>query len=377
MIYREAGQFHASYAEDQRIFPIRQDRIGFVGILAVAFVAVPVVGNDYWFNAILIPFLILSLAALGLNILTGYAGQLSLGSAAFMAVGAFAAYNLMLRVPHMPLLASFFLAGLITAGVGLVFGLPSLRIKGFYLAVTTLAAQFFIEWALTKKGFYLAVTTLAAQFFTEWALTKFGWFSNYNPSGVISAQRMVILGYRFERPVSRYLLTLSLVSLLALAAKNLVRGRLGRAWMAVRDMDVAAEVIGIPMLKTKLLAFAVSSFYCGIAGALWAFAYLGSVEPQAFDLTRSFQILFMIIIGGMGSVLGSFLGAAFIVLLPIGLNVAAHTLFSGGSSQSLASNLELMVFGALIILFLAVEPLGLARLWQIGKEKLRLWPFPH
>ncbi len=167
------------------------------------------------------------------------------------------------------------------------------------------------------------------------------------------------------------------MSLLALAAKNLVRSRVGRSWMAVRDMDVAAEVIGIPMLKTKLLAFGVSSFYCGVAGALWAFAYLGSVEPQAFDLTRSFQILFMVIVGGMGSVLGSFLGAGFIVLLPIFLNVAAHSLFSGGVSQSLASNLELMVFGALIIFFLAVEPAGLARLWQTGKEKLRLWPFPH
>jgi branched-chain amino acid transport system permease protein len=355
MIYREAGQFHATYEEDQRIFPIRQDRVAFAGILAVAFVVVPLIGNDYWFSAILIPFLILSLAALGLNILTGYAGQLSLGSAGFMAVGAFAAFNLMLRVPWMPLLPAFALAGLITAAVGLFFGLPSLRIKGFYLAVTTLAAQFFIEWALTK----------------------FAWFSNNNPSGVISAQKMVILGYRFDRPVLRYLLTLSVVAILALAAKNLVRGRIGRAWMAVRDMDVAAEVIGIPMLKTKLLAFAVSSFYCGIAGALWAFAYLGSVEPQAFDLTRSFQILFMIIIGGMGSVLGSFLGAAFIILLPIFLNVAAHGLFSSGVSQSLASNLELMLFGALIIFFLAVEPQGLARLWQIGKEKLRLWPFPH
>jgi branched-chain amino acid transport system permease protein len=166
MIYREAGQFHATYAEDQRIFPIRQDRVAFAGILLIAFVLVPLIGNDYWFSAILIPFLILSLAALGLNILTGYAGQLSLGSAAFMAVGAFAAYNLMLRVPHLPLLASFFLAGLVTAAVGLVFGLPSLRIKGFYLAVTTLAAQFIIEWVLTK----------------------FGWFSNYNPSGVFSAQ---------------------------------------------------------------------------------------------------------------------------------------------------------------------------------------------
>ncbi len=355
MIYREAGQLKTSYAADQRIFPIRQDRIGMALILTTAFIVLPLVGNDYWFGAILTPFLILSLAALGLNILTGYAGQLSLGSAAFMAVGAFAAFNLMLRVPKMPLLAAFALAGLVAAAVGLVFGLPSLRIKGFYLAVTTLAAQFFIEWALTK----------------------FGWFSNYNPSGVISAQKMVILGYRFETPLRRYMLTLCLVSVLALAAKNMVRSRIGRAWMAVRDMDVAAEVIGIPMLKTKLLAFAISSFYCGVAGALWAFAYLGSVEPQAFDLTRSFQILFMIIIGGVGSVLGAFLGAAFIVLLPILLNVATHTFLPARLSGSLASNLELIVFGALIVFFLAVEPHGLARLWQIAKEKLRLWPFPH
>jgi len=355
LIYREAGQLKTSYAADQRIFPIRQDRIGMALILTTAFIVLPLVGNDYWFGAILTPFLILSLAALGLNILTGYAGQLSLGSAAFMAVGAFAAFNLMLRVPKMPLLAAFALAGLVAAAVGLVFGLPSLRIKGFYLAVTTLAAQFFIEWALTK----------------------FGWFSNYNPSGVISAQKMVILGYRFETPLRRYMLTLCLVSVLALAAKNMVRSRIGRAWMAVRDMDVAAEVIGIPMLKTKLLAFAISSFYCGVAGALWAFAYLGSVEPQAFDLTRSFQILFMIIIGGVGSVLGAFLGAAFIVLLPILLNVATHTFLPARLSGSLASNLELIVFGALIVFFLAVEPHGLARLWQIAKEKLRLWPFPH
>jgi branched-chain amino acid transport system permease protein len=355
VIYREAGQLKTSYEEDQRIFPIRQDRIVFAGIVVAAAVVIPLIGNDYWFNAILIPSLILALAALGLNILTGYAGQLSLGSAGFMAVGAFAAYNLMLRVPHMPVLASFFLAGLIAAAVGLLFGLPSLRIKGFYLAVTTLAAQFVIEWVLTK----------------------FAWFSNNNPSGVISAQKMVILGFRFDTPVRRYLLTFGIVGVLALAAKNLVRGRIGRAWMAVRDMDVAAEVIGIPMLKTKLAAFAVSSFYCGVAGALWAFAYLGSVEPQAFDLNRSFQILFMIIIGGMGSILGSFLGAAFIVLLPIFLSVSAHSLFSGGVSQSLSSNLELMAFGALIIFFLAVESHGLARLWQTSKEKLRLWPFPH
>jgi branched-chain amino acid transport system permease protein len=355
MIYREAGQFKSTYEQDQQIFPIRQDRIAFLGILAAGVVLVPLVGNDYWFNAILIPVLILSLATLGLNILTGYAGQISLGSAGFMAVGAFSAYNLMLRVPHMPVLASFLLAGLITAAVGLVFGLPSLRIKGFYLAVTTLAAQFVIEWALTK----------------------FPWFTNNSPSGVINAQKIVVLGVPFDTPVRRYLLTVAIVAALALAAKNLVRSRLGRAWMAIRDMDVAAEVIGIPMLKTKLMAFGVSSFYCGVAGALWAFAYLGSVEPQAFDLNRSFQILFMVIVGGMGSILGSFLGAGFIVLLPIFLNVAAHKFFSGGASQTLTSNLELILFGALIIFFLVVEPHGLARLWQIGKEKLRLWPFPH
>ena len=354
MFYREAGQFHATYVEDSRVFPIRQDRIAMAGLLAFAFLAVPFLGNDYWFGAILIPFLILSLAALGLNVLTGYAGQLSLGSAAFMAVGAFAAFNFAVRLPKIPVLVDFVLAGLVAAAVGLVFGLPSLRIKGFYLAVATLAAQFFIEWLLTK----------------------FAWFSNDNPSGVINAPRVVILGLAFDRPVRRYLLALAIVVLLAALAKNMVRSQVGRAWMAVRDMDVAAEVVGIPMLKTKLLAFGVSSFYCGVAGALWAFLYLGSVEPQAFDLSRSFQILFMIIIGGMGSILGSFLGAAFIVLLPIFLNIAAHA-FLPHAGSSLASNLEIIVFGALILFFLAVEPHGLARLWQTAKEKLRLWPFPH
>ena len=353
MIYREAGQFKTTYPEDQQIFPIRQDRYAMAAILAVAFFIVPFSVSDYWFTAILIPFLILALAALGLNILTGYTGQLSLGTAGFMAVGAFAAYNFMLRVPGMPVLVAFVLAGLTAALVGLLFGLPSLRIKGFYLAVATLAAQFFIEWVLIK----------------------FGWFSNYNPSGVITAQPIVILGYEFVTPRSKYLLTLVIVAVLALAAKNMARCETGRVWMAVRDMDIAAEVIGIQIFKAKLLAFAVSSFYCGVAGALWAYAYLGSVEPAAFTLDRSFQILFMIIIGGVGTVLGSFLGAGFIVLLPIFLNVAAPLI--PGLSRDLLSNLQLIIFGGLIIFFLAVEPLGLARLWQIGKEKLRLWPFPH
>jgi branched-chain amino acid transport system permease protein len=362
MLYREAGQFKTTYAADQQIFPIRQDRIAIALMLAFAFVVVPLVADQYWLSAILVPTLIFALAALGLNILTGYAGQLSLGSAAFMGVGAFAAYNFVLRVPGMPIPVAFILAGCCAAAVGIVFGLPSLRIKGFYLAVATLAAQFFVVWALVK----------------------FPWFSNYSSSGVITAQNMVIFGLSFDTPLMKYMLVLTIVTLLALAAKNLARSSIGRAWMAVRDMDVAAEVIGIRIMHTKLMAFAISSFYCGVAGALYAYAYLGTVEPEAFTLDLSFRILFMVIIGGVGSVLGSFLGAAFITLLPILLSVTVSGVNDGLQATihwslpaSIKSNMEFVVFGALIIFFLIVEPHGLARLWQIGKEKLRLWPFPH
>ncbi len=352
MLYREAGQFKTTYEADGQILPIRQDRIAIALLLIVAFIVVPQVATPYFFSAILIPFLVLSLAALGLNILTGYAGQLSLGSAAFMAVGAFASYNFMLRVDGIPLLAAFALGGLCAAAVGIVFGLPSLRVRGFYLAASTLATQFFVLWALTKVR----------------------WFTNYSSSGVITAQKMRIFGIDFETPDMKYLLVLGIVTVLALAAKNMVRSNIGRCWMAVRDMDVAAEVIGIRLMHTKLLAFAVSSFYCGVAGALYAYAYLGTVEPEAYGLDLSFRVLFMVIIGGLGSILGSFLGAAFIVLLPVVLSMLVH---AAGISTAVASNLELMVFGALIIFFLIVEPHGLARLWQIAKEKLRLWPFPH
>ena len=358
MFYREAGQFKTTYAADQALLPIRQDRYAMLVILAVAFVGVPIFAGDYWLTAILIPFLVFSLATLGLNILTGYAGQLSLGSAAFMAVGAVAAYNFQLRIPGMPMLLSFLLGGVTAALVGMVFGLPSLRIKGFYLAVATLAAQFFIPWLVTKVG----------------------WFSNYSASGVISAQPIEILGVPFDTPLRKYLLVLAIVAILALLAKNMVRSAIGRAWMAVRDMDVAAEVIGIRILRTKLTAFAVSSFYCGVAGALYAFAYLGNVEPDGFNLDLSFRILFMVIIGGVGSILGSFLGAAFITLMPIFLEVVLAELnaaFNLNLDPGVTSMAQLLVFGGLIIFFLIVEPHGLARLWQITKEKLRLWPFPY
>lgn len=353
MIYREAGQFKASYSSDQAIFPIAQDRVGFVILLVIAVIIIPGLANEYWLRSILIPFLIYSLAALGLNLLTGYAGQVSLGSAGFMAVGAFAAYNLAVRL-DLPFFLYLPLAGIIAAAVGTVFGLPSLRIKGFYLIVTTLAAHFVIEWVFIRVQ----------------------WFTNYSPSGVIDAPTMTLFGLALDSPVQRYYVCLGVVGLLTLAAKNMVRSSIGRSWMAVRDMDIAAEIIGIHMLKTKMLAFAVSSFYLGIAGALWAFVYLGSVDAQAFDLNRAFQILFMVIIGGLGSILGSFLGAGFIILLPIALNNLA-TLFGGALQANTVANLEHIVFGGLIIIFLILEPNGLARLWQIGKEKLRLWPFPH
>jgi branched-chain amino acid transport system permease protein len=321
-------------------------------LLALAYGVVPFIGSDYWFSAVLVPFLVLALEALGLNLLTGYAGQLSLGSAAFMAVGAFAAYNFQLRVPGLPLIASFALGGLTAAGVGIVFGLPSLRIKGFYLIASTLAAQFFVEWALTK----------------------FGWFSNDNASGVIAAPRLLVLGHDFGTPVGRYLLTLTVVLPLTVVARNLARSATGRRFMAVRDMDTAAAVIGIPILRTKLLAFAVSSFYCGVAGALWAFAYLGTVEPHGFALERSFQALFIIIIGGLGTISGAFLGAAFIVLLPILMDNLAVTFFAGTIDPGHLENLQKVLFGGLIVFFLIRQPEGLARMLHDLRARLRAWP---
>jgi branched-chain amino acid transport system permease protein len=323
-------------------------RLPVLVLVVLAFGVVPLVATDYWFSAVLVPFLVLSLEALGLNILTGYTGQLSLGSAAFMAVGAFASYDFLLRLPGLPLPLGLLLGGLTAAAVGVLFGLPSLRIKGFYLIVSTLAAQFFVEWALTK----------------------FGWFSNYNASGVISAPRLAILGYDLGTPRGRYLLTASVVAVLTVLARNLAGSATGRNWMAVRDMDTAAAVVGVPILRTKLLAFAISSFYCGVAGALWAFAYLGTVEPHGFDLGRSFQALFIIIIGGLGTIVGPFLGAAFMVLLPISMDHLAAGVFDPGKTE----NLQKIFFGALIVLTLIRQPEGLARLIAGWRAQLRSWP---
>jgi branched-chain amino acid transport system permease protein len=354
MLYRENGQFKTSYAADQQMLPIRQDQIFMIALVVVAFVVVPYIASDYLLRAIVIPFLILALAALGLNLLTGYCGQVSIGHGAFMAVGAYAAYNIALRLPWMNILVVLVLAGLAAALMGMFFGIPSLRIKGLYLAVATLAAQFFFDWVFARVK----------------------WFTNYAPSGSVSVPDVELFGFVLNTPQRKYLFVLAIVALFALLAKNLVRGAVGRSWMAIRDMDVAAEVIGIRPMAAKLSAFAVSSFFVGVSGALWGFIHLGAWEPLAFSITLSLNLLFMIIIGGLGSILGSFFGAAFIVVLPILLNQIPAAL-GIPISTAMASHLEFMIFGALIVFFLIVEPHGLARLWAIGKEKLRLWPFPH
>ena len=358
MIYRETGQFKSSFQADQALFPIKQDRYVIFAVLIVTFVVVPTMLNEYWLNAILLPFLIYALAALGLNILTGYCGQVSLGTGGFMAVGAFSVFKLMTIVPELGFIPLVILSGLITAAVGTLFGLPSLRIKGFYLAVATLAAQFFLIWLFNKVG----------------------WFFNYNATGMITSPPMTLFGVIITGPegdmTAKYYLVACFVAIFALFAKNIARGRIGRNWMAIRDMDIAAELIGVRPLIAKLSAFAVSSFYIGMAGALYFAVWLGAAEPtEAFDINQSFLVLFMIIIGGLGSVLGSFLGAAFLVLMPILLK---NIMVDGfGTNAALAAHIEIITIGVLIIGFLIVEPHGLARLWRIAKQKMRLWPFPH
>jgi branched-chain amino acid transport system permease protein len=375
VLYRETGQFKMTYAEDMAIFPIRQDRIALGILLGIAFIGVPLLatfhiwpfGGDYLLWAILLPFLVLALAAIGTNILVGYCGQISLGSGAFMAIGAYSAYKLgtgvhiplawlgfSISIPPLPVLASILLGGLAAAGVGILFGIPSLRIKGLYLAVATLAAQFFFDWVFLRVP----------------------WFTNYAPSGSVNAPELNFFGVVVQTPIERYLLCLAFVTVIAILAKNLVRGSLGRQWMAIRDMDIAAELIGIRPLYAKLTAFAVSSFIIGVAGALWAFVYLGSWEPLAFSIDRSLDLLFMVIIGGLGSIMGSFVGAAFILIVPIMLNLIPTELGVPLSTETI-THLQLIIFGSLICYLLIKEPRGFARLISIGKEKLRLWPFPY
>ena len=358
MFYRESGDFSTTYRDDSQTFPIRFDRLRYYAVLLIAFAVIPFLLNDYWVNAIFLPFLIYSIAAIGLNILTGYCGQVSLGTGGFMAVGAYATYKLMTAFPEVSMVVHILLAGGVTAFVGVLFGLPSLRIKGFYLAVATLAAQFFLVWLFNRVP----------------------WFYNYSASGQINSPERTFFGIPITgantEPWAVYLFCLVFVTLSAVVARNLTRGAMGRKWMAIRDMDIAAEIIGVNPLTAKLSAFAISSFFVGVSGALFFSVYLGAVEVgEVFGINKSFLVLFMIIIGGLGSIFGSFAGAAFLVLLPVLLK---NVLVTGlGWPTDLAAHLEFMIVGFLIIVFLIVEPHGIAQLWRVAKEKLRLWPFPH
>ncbi|MEM1235189.1 MAG: branched-chain amino acid ABC transporter permease [Pseudomonadota bacterium] len=326
----------------------RGDLTNFVVLMALGFAVIPlVVQTDYWYSSILIPWLCLALAAIGQQIVMGYAGQLALGAAGFMAAGAFALFNLELRLPFMPFPVNLMLSGLIAAFFGILFGLPSLRVRGIYLMVATLASQFFIIWMIDK----------------------FGWFKNYDTSGIITAQDIVIFGREFTSPLEMYIVVLVTVTILTILAINMTRGSTGRNWMAVRDMDIAAESMGISLLKTKLQAFAISAFFCGVAGALFAFTYLKSMEPVAFDIKLSFRILFMVILGGLGTINGAFIGAAFILLFPVVLNTVGNEFFHGLVDATIISSIELVVFGVLIIVFMIYEPLGMAKLWENIKTR--------
>ena len=362
MFYREAGQFKATYQEDLQAFPVRQDKIG-IGIwLAIAYLYIPffgIPGLEYGFalNAIMIPVLIFTITTIGLNILVGFTGQISLGTGAFMGVGAYSCYKLTSYFPDANIIVLILASGFVAAAVGALFGLPSLRIKGFYLVVATLAAQFFLEWCFIRIG----------------------WLYNFNPSGAIEVPQREVFGVivtgAAAEPATRYLVVLTILVFLTVIAGNIVRGRIGRSWMMIRDMDIAAELIGVRPLRAKLSAFAVSSYYCGVSGALMVFLWLGAAEVESFDVNHSFLYLFMVILGGLGSITGSYMGAAFIWTFPIILKEVGKRLFD--INPIVMENVSLVAIGVMIVFILIKEPHGLARLWQLVKQKLRIWPFPH
>ncbi|TWG53951.1 branched-chain amino acid ABC transporter permease [Aminobacter sp. J44] len=358
MLYRVAGQYKTSYKADYALFPVKQDAWLLGVILLFAFVILPLMANEFTFRALLIPVLIYSLAALGLNILTGFAGQLSLGTGAFMGVGAYACFKLATIFPELNIVIVLALSGFFSAAIGMAFGLPSLRIKGFYLAIATLAAQFFLVWL-----------------FQKWA-----WLYNYSASGAIQAPNIQMFGVTVAgaraSAMTQYYFVLCVVAVVTFCAINITRGRIGRIWKSVRDMDIAAELVGINLMKAKLLAFFVSSYIVGIAGALFVFFWRGAAEAELFDIQLSFRVLFIAIIGGLGSILGNYLGAILIVALPVIIGAVPSAL-GLPISPSMVEHLNVMIIGLLIIGFLILEPHGLARLWAIIREKLIIWPFPH
>ena len=378
MLYREGRRIVTSYLQDRRMLPLPQDRWFLYALLAVMIFVVPRIGDDYWLSAILIPLMVFTLAALGLNLLTGYTGQLSLGTAGFMLMGAIFTFNFVYRfsgetIPFdMPLPLAFVLGGIVTGLVGVIFGLPSIRIKGFYLIVSTLAAHYFILWFFRTYTYFVnhdraGVVLLSSRYY------EMNWI-------VLDPQNYylpTITTINLNSTVGKYYLVLFFLIVLTLVAKNLTRSAFGRNMMAVRDMDIAASVIGIRVATTKLIAFFISTFYIAIAGALFSFSYTTNIDLRMHELDRAFQVLFMIIIGGLGTISGAFMGAAFVYLFDIVIGLVGDKMLGGALDSAFVENLAKVLTGVVIILLLIKEPGGFAALWQRYKERLRSWPFAH
>ena len=346
----ECGVFHTRYESEMGLRPRPAQRIR-LAILAVAVLVFPFLAGPYWLD-LANQVAIATVGAIGLNILVGYTGQISLGQGAFMGVGAYAAGLLTLNL-GLPWGVSIALACVVTAAVGTFFGLPSLRLKGLYLAIATLAAQQIVQWAMV-----------------HWTALTGG-----TEAIVLPSPRL--FGVRLNTAFNFYWIAVLAAAATALFAANLFRTRAGRAFVAVRDQDIAASVIGVDVFRTKLLAFATSSFFVGLAGALIAF-YRTIITWERFTLEVSIVYLAMIIVGGLGSIRGSFLGAALITLLPALIANAGRALQDTAPQVAgLLPYAQQAVFGIVIILFLIFEPRGLSKLWSNVKDYFHVWPFAY
>jgi branched-chain amino acid transport system permease protein len=355
MIHRECGVLKTTYEADMALYPLPIARWT-VGALAVLFfLVIPLTLHEYYLSIANLVWIAV-IGALGLNILVGYTGQVSIGHGAFMSVGAYTAANLATRLDS-PWPVNLLAGGLMAAAVGAIVGIPSLRIKGLYLAIATLAGQLIIEWIINHVTFISG----GVQASIEVARPQLG-------SMVLNTQR------------DMYYFLLFFVVLAIVGTMNLVRSRVGRAFIATRDRDIAAEIIGINIFRYKLLAFAISSFYAGVTGVLYTY-FLGIANYEQFQIGVSIDYLAMIIIGGLGSVLGSIFGAIFVTLLPIVIRLSMEAFggifFEPQTVLNLIPNLRLMLFGAFIIFFLIVEPEGLNRLWRNIRSYFRVWPFAY
>ncbi len=355
MIHRECGVLKTTYEADMALYPLPIARWTVAGVALLFFVVLPLTLHEYYLSIVNLVSIAV-IGALGLNILVGYSGQISIGHGAFMSVGAYTAANLAVRLGW-PWPVNLLAGGLMAALVGAVVGVPSLRIKGLYLAIATLAGQLIIEWTINHVTFISGGVQAS-----------------------IEVPRPEVFGYRIASQTQMYFLLLVFVVLALVGTMNLVRSRIGRAFIAIRDHDIAAEIIGIDIFRYKLLAFAISSFYAGVTGVLYTY-YLGVANYEQFQINVSIDYLAMIIIGGLGSILGSILGAVFVTLLPIAtrwfLESFGGLIFSQADLANIIPNLRLILFGGLIIFFLVVAPEGLNRLWRNIRNYFRVWPFSY